>query len=88
MSDNHDHTPAVLEEPIANPGLPEHLPRPTDIDPVAEKRAERQVATLFGVSSVFAVLFCVAYFAIDGNDEVFGIGALHAALGVTLGLAL
>ena len=34
-----------------NPGLPEHLPRPTDVDPAAEKRAERQVATLFGLSA-------------------------------------
>jgi len=88
VSDHHDHTPAVLEEPLANPGLPEHLPRPTDVDPVAEKRAERQVATLFGLSGVFALLFCVSYFAIDGTDEFMGLGALHAALGVTIGLSL
>ena len=40
MSAHDDHTPAVIEEPIANPGLPEHLPRPTDVNPEAEKRAE------------------------------------------------
>lgn len=33
-SDGHDALmPAPSEEPIPNPGLPEHLPRPTDVDP-------------------------------------------------------
>jgi ubiquinol-cytochrome c reductase iron-sulfur subunit len=79
------------DEPIENPGLPEHLPRPTDIDPVAEKRAERQVAGLFGISAVFAVLFCVAYFALDigDNTDVFlDMGASNVALGACLGLCL
>jgi ubiquinol-cytochrome c reductase iron-sulfur subunit len=90
-SGHDDHTPAVIEEPIANPGLPEHLPRPTDVDPVAEKRAERQVATLFGLSSVFTLLFCVAYFTLDigDNPDVFlGLGASTVALGGALGAAL
>ncbi|MCW2787362.1 MAG: aioB [Marmoricola sp.] len=81
----------VAAEPIADPGLPEHLPRPTDIDPKAERRAERQVASLFMLSSVFAVLFCVAYFALKiGKDpSVFlGMGASNVALGACLGLAL
>jgi ubiquinol-cytochrome c reductase iron-sulfur subunit len=88
----HDsHAPALVEEPIANPGLPEHLPRPTDVDPVAEKRAERQVATLFGLSAVFAILTCVAYFALEVGDDptVFlGLGASTVALGGLLGLCL
>ncbi|MFL6061450.1 MAG: Rieske 2Fe-2S domain-containing protein [Marmoricola sp.] len=88
MSDHHDNVPAVPDEPIANPGLPEHLPRPTDVDPAAEKRAERQVALLFGLSSVFALLFCVAYFTVGKDDAVFGIGAQNASLGAALGLAL
>lgn len=89
MSD--DHTTGrelALEEPIANPGLPEHLPRPTDVDPAAEKRAERQVATLFGLSSLMAVLFCVSYFAIGKRDVFLNMGAQQLALGSTLGLAL
>ncbi|MFL6109171.1 MAG: Rieske 2Fe-2S domain-containing protein [Marmoricola sp.] len=93
MSD--DHKSGTLEqiesEPIANPGLPEHLPRPTDVDPEMAKRAERQVATLFGLSSVFAVLFCVAYFTlkIKGNPTVFlNMGASTVALGACLGGAL
>jgi ubiquinol-cytochrome c reductase iron-sulfur subunit len=93
--DTGHHTGLGLEtveaEPIANPGLPEHLPRPTDIDPVAEKRAERQVATLFGLSALFAVLFCVSYFALDigdDTDEFLGMGASNVALGGCLGLCL
>jgi ubiquinol-cytochrome c reductase iron-sulfur subunit len=81
----------VEADPIADPGLPEHLPRPTDVDPAAEKRAERQVATLFGLSALFALLFCVAYFVFDVGDDpdvVLGLGASNVALGACLGLAL
>ncbi|MET1059059.1 MAG: Rieske 2Fe-2S domain-containing protein [Nocardioides sp.] len=80
------------EEPIANPGLPAHLPRPTDVDERAARRAERQVATFFVLSMVCTVLFVVAYFALDikdGNQETIGgLGASNVALGVSLGLAL
>jgi ubiquinol-cytochrome c reductase iron-sulfur subunit len=86
----HPGTPAVAD-PIADPGLPAHQPRPTDVDKAAERRAERQVATMFGLSAVFALLFCVAYFTFDiGEDpDVFlGMGTSNLALGLTLGLAL
>lgn len=101
MTDSHDttpavpphgdHTPAVPEEPIPNPGLPAHQWRPTDVDERAEKRAERQVAAMFGLSMVCAVLFVVAYFTLeigDNFDTFLGLGASTVALGVTLGLAL
>jgi ubiquinol-cytochrome c reductase iron-sulfur subunit len=109
MSDDHSHLPAqpgdddhhhgvdlVDGEPIANPGLPEHVWRPTDVDAAAEKRAERQIATLFGLSSICAVLFVVSYFVFDVNgggggetvQTVFGLGASNVALGASLGLAL
>jgi ubiquinol-cytochrome c reductase iron-sulfur subunit len=81
----------IEDDPIPNPGLPEHLPRPTDVDPVAERRAERQVATLFGLSALFAVLFCVAYFVfkVGKNPDVFlDMGASTVALGATLGLCM
>ena len=86
----HAHTPAV-GDPIPDPGLPGHQPRPTDVDEKAERRAERQVATLFGLSAVFSVLFVVAFFALDIGEEVdtfLGLGASNLALGLTLGLAL
>ena len=97
MSDqnSHDHddlVPSTFEdEPIANPGLPAHTWRPTDVDPKAEKRAERQVAAMFGLSMVCAVLFLVSYFVFSVGDEwdtVGGLGASNVALGVFLGGAL
>jgi ubiquinol-cytochrome c reductase iron-sulfur subunit len=96
-TDTHDNLPAgreehlPAEEPISNPGLPAHHWRPTDVDPRAEKRAERQVATLFGLSAVCAILFVVAYVTLeigDNHDTFIGLGASNFALGVTLGGAL
>ncbi len=63
------------EEPIDNPGLPDHTWRPTDVDERAEKRAERQVAGMFGASMVFTVLFVVSYFAFDVGEWVVAIGS-------------
>ena len=83
--------PAGPVEPIADPGLPPHSERPTDVDPTMEKRAERQVAALFGIATIMAILFCVAYFVVDPGVEGttwFGIGASNLALGLTLGLSL
>ena len=86
-----DRTPQSAEEPIPNPGLPAHTWRPTDVDPRAEKRAERQVALMFALSMVCAVLFVVAYFTLEVGDEFdtfAGMGASTLALGLTLGGAL
>ena len=50
----------------------------------AERRAERQVAALFGLSGLCAVLFVVAYFAFDIGEvatTVGGFGASNVALG-------
>jgi ubiquinol-cytochrome c reductase iron-sulfur subunit len=90
MSDTHELA-TVETEPIADPGLPAHEARPTDVDELAERRAERQVASLFGLSTVFTLLFCVAYFWFDVGDNpdvIFGLGASNVALGICLGLAL
>lgn len=78
-------------DPIADPGLPAHTWRPTDVDPKAEKRAERQVATLFGLSAVCAVLFVVSYFALKVGEVTTtfaGLGASTLALGLSLSGAL
>jgi len=97
MTDSHDTLPASRSEhggqtdPFADPGLPAHHWRPTDVDEKAEKRAERQIATIFGLSSVFAILFVVAYVTLeigDNHDTVAGLGASNVALGTTLGAAL
>ena len=86
------HVPTHREsEPIADPGLPAHTWRPTDVDPKAEKRAERQVAALFVGAMISAVLFVVAYFSFevgDNWDTFMGMGASTLALGTTLGVSL
>ena len=92
MSDVHGKEITRTEaEPIADPGVEPHLPRPTDVDPAAERRAERQVAMLFGLSAVFTVLCCVSYFVFavgDNPDTIGGLGASNVAIGGFLGLAL
>lgn len=76
-----------------NPGLPPHEPRRTDVDPRAARRAELQVAGMFGLATLLLVGFIAAFVAIDKADTitlpVLGkIGAQNAAFGVTLGGAL
>ncbi|HAM25054.1 MAG TPA: ubiquinol-cytochrome C reductase [Actinobacteria bacterium] len=75
--------------------LPEipHVLRQTDIDPRAARRAERQVATMFGLSAVSTILFVVAFVAVKKdsviNLPVIGpIGGQNLALGMASGLAL
>ena len=86
------HVPArTPADPIADPGLPPHLWRPTDVDPKAEKRAERQIAAMFIAAMISAVLFVVAYFSFsvgDNWDTFLGMGASTVSLGVTLGVSL
>lgn len=85
MSDELDRLP---QEPIGNPGLPEHEYRPTDVDAAQERRAERQVAGMFGLASLLALAFCVFYFAVDKDQTFLGWSALNFSLGATLGLSL
>src|SRR5690348_16107186 len=54
----------ALPERFENPGLPAHRLRMADVDPKAAKRAERQVATLFGISAVGTLLTLVVYFTV------------------------
>jgi ubiquinol-cytochrome c reductase iron-sulfur subunit len=88
--DKHERS-ALEIEPVPDPGLPAHLPRPTDVDERAERRAERQVATLFGLSAIFTLLTVVSYFVFPIGDDavtIHGLGASNVFLGVCLGLSL
>ncbi|MDT9593809.1 Rieske 2Fe-2S domain-containing protein [Nocardioides zeae] len=92
--DGPDHSlvpsPTQSDQEIA-PGLPAHVWRPTDVDPKAEKRAERQVAGLFVFSMICAVLFVVVYFSFEIGREIdtfLGFGASNLFLGLTLGGSL
>ena len=82
-----------LPERFTNPGLPEHVARMADLDEHAARRAEKQVATLFGISILGTLAFIVCYFAISLETTIFvpGIGETSAsnfALGVTMALGL
>lgn len=58
-------------ESIKDPGLPTHQPRRTDIDLRYEKKAERQVALLFSISSLGTILLIVSYFFIKEDQFIF-----------------
>ena len=88
MSDSHHEIEAHTDALLPDPGLPEHHWRPTDVDPAAERRAERQVATLFGLSILCTVLFVVFYVTLRTGiqgQKFLGLGASNVALGLTLG---
>jgi len=92
VSSTREHLPAVPEgeEPIPNPGLAAHHWRPTDVDPKAEKRAERQIAGLFGIATLALLGFFVSYFAFDVGenwDTIGGLGASNLMLGGSLAIA-
>jgi ubiquinol-cytochrome c reductase iron-sulfur subunit len=83
-----------------NPGLVPHRHRMSDVDPKAAKRAERQVATLFGISALGTLLTLVAYFSIKFDTpmsfmqhmartrlstELLGVGLFLALFGIGAG---
>jgi ubiquinol-cytochrome c reductase iron-sulfur subunit len=88
MNDDREIAPATDQEPIPNPGLPEHEHRLADVDPALEKATERAISAMFGVAALLMVAFCVAFFTIDRDQTFLGFDALNVALGVTLGLGL
>ena len=59
-----DAAPVELETRYENPGITPHAYRRSDIDPKAAKRREREVAALFGLSTLGTLLFIVGYFAV------------------------
>ena len=83
-----------------NPGLVPHRHRMADVDPKAAKRAERQVATLFGLSALGTLIALIAYFTIKFDTrmsfldhlartrlstELIGIGLALALFGIGAG---
>lgn len=77
-------------EAIKDPGLPAHVHRKADHDPAAARRAERQVAAMFGVSSLGTLFFIFSFF-IPEDLFIFVplMGNQNAhQLGIGLGLAI
>jgi len=58
-------------EAISDPGIPPHVHRKADEDPIAAKRAERQVAILFSLSSLGTLLFIFSYVGIPEDIFIF-----------------
>lgn len=81
---------ADLDRAWPNPGLPAHVYRRSDVDPKAAARREKEVAALFGLSTLGTLLFIVGYFAVkpEGEDFLSEVGLSTRLLGVGLGLAL
>ncbi|WP_207456998.1 cytochrome bc1 complex Rieske iron-sulfur subunit [Herbiconiux sp. SYSU D00978] len=88
-------TAVVTADAAQNPGFPPHEPRVTDVDPKADKKAERQVTTLFFLSlvgSIFAVAAYIAFPIVPGdlgsvrlNTALVGTGIALALLGIGFG---
>ena len=77
--------------PLSDPGLPKHIHRKADSDPVAEKRAEQQVAILFGISALGTILFIYSYSFVKTDLFIFLpiLGNTNAhQLGLGMGLAI
>ncbi len=75
-------------DPLPDPGIGTHVPRPSDVDPALERRAERQVSGLFGLATLLTLGFTVAYFAIPEDATLLNSSAMNLTLGVSLGGAL
>jgi ubiquinol-cytochrome c reductase iron-sulfur subunit len=59
-----------VPERFEDPGLPEHRHRMGDTDPRAAKRAERQVAAMFGLSALGTIVTMVAYYAVQLDEDL------------------
>jgi len=93
LDQGHIQGTGGIPERFTDPGLPPHVSRMADRDEAGARRAERQVATLFGISMLATLVFLVAYFAIDQHTYAFipGVGQAslsNIVLGVSLGLSL
>ena len=77
--------------PIDDSALPQHAPRATDVNPASEKRAEQQVAILFGLSGVGSVLLIYSYIFVKDTVFIFIpiMGNQNAQqLGIGIGMAM
>jgi ubiquinol-cytochrome c reductase iron-sulfur subunit len=77
----------------ADPGLPPHQPRRSDVDPRAARRVERQVSVLFLIGMLTPIAFWLEYVYIPRAKIVTipGIGPTSASnffLGMTMGVGL
>ncbi|MDN5727217.1 MAG: ubiquinol-cytochrome C reductase, partial [Propionibacteriales bacterium] len=91
--DQPNNSGIVMDRPVSDPGIEEHIPRHSDTDKAAGDFAARQVITCFALAPVFALAFIVVYFAVPKAwtidlGTVFHANAQHTLLGLTLGIAI
>ncbi|MGV8965133.1 MAG: Rieske 2Fe-2S domain-containing protein [Cellulomonas sp.] len=77
-----------LPDRFTDPGHPEHQLRQSDIHPAANKRAERQVVFLFGLSVIGTIGFLVAYFTVPPGETVQSMRLSNLLLGLGLFLGM
>jgi len=82
------NAPVHVDGEWVDPGLPYHRPRRSDSDPKAAKRAERQVAALFGISILGTIAALTVYFVQDQTEEVASIRLVNLLLGVSICFAM
>ncbi len=82
------HATGEVAERFENPGLPPHRHRRADSDPDAAKRAERQVAVLFGISILGTIAALWAYFALPLEGTIASVRTSNLVLGVGLALGM
>lgn len=82
-------TAVIHSDRFTDPGFPPHRERVTDLDPKAEKRATRQVYTLFYLSVVGSIFAIVSYMAFPiENDDLGALRLNNMMLGIGITLAL
>ncbi|MCB2413837.1 ubiquinol-cytochrome c reductase iron-sulfur subunit [Demequina sp. TTPB684] len=89
-TDNVEHQGDAVDEEFTDPGVPaEHRPRRADVDPKAADRAERQVAAMFGLSVLGAIIAIAAYVMGDvGGDNIAGVQNTTMFMGLGIFLAM
>lgn len=88
-----DENGIIEDHPVDNPGVEPHVPRWTDVNEQAGKRATRQVLTCFALAPLLALGFLVSYFWPGFGNVIVDFGPLHSnaqhlAMGGFLGLAV
>ncbi len=81
---------APSDDAFVDPGVPtEHRPRRADVDPKAARKAELQVAALFGVSLIGTALAIYGYVTAEvGGDNIAGVQRTTMLIGFGICLAM
>ncbi len=73
---------------FTDPGVADHEPRQADVDPKADRRAEWQVAAMFGISIIGTVIALVGYFTSDLDGSVASVRSANLWIGLGIALAM